>query len=126
MAHKRNGDRPIVFVLNRAGHDYSPAEHYGDLVYCTEGFQNRFEANQLYRVLAELMDDSEPRDYILVSGLSILCLLAGAVFGRKHGRVNLLLFRSEGNYAERTVYLDNLLTEIAVFDPEGEANHASQ
>lgn len=108
MPTPAQGRGAIVYVANKSGHDFSPAERFGTLVYLTEGPINKFAANQLYRSLAEKLNDSQPGDYLLVTSLAIINAVAGAMLGRKHGRVNFLLYRA-GEYIERKVHLDNLM-----------------
>lgn len=102
--------RRKVYIVNRSGHDHSDAERFGELVYLTEGKMDRYNTNQMYRIFAEAFRDSEPDDYILPTSLNILCSTACAVFARKHGTLNLLLFKN-GKYIERNLQLDSLLNK---------------
>lgn len=93
---------PRVYILNKGAHDYSPAERFGTLVYCTEGSLNKFNINQMFRELSDAMKDSTPQDFIMLTALSSLCGVACGLFATKYGRINLLLFR-DGAYISRTV-----------------------
>jgi hypothetical protein len=93
-----------VYVLNRGGHDYSAAEVFGEVVYCTEGNLSKWDINQMYRIAEENLLDSEPDDYIVLTSLTSLCSIYSAVFAHKHGRLNLLIFK-DGGYVERTVVI---------------------
>ncbi len=53
------------------------------------------------------MADSEPDDYIIISGLSVLVAVAAATMAYKHGKVNFLIFRN-GEYVERNVDISQL------------------
>ena len=97
---------PKVFVLNKGTHDYSAAEQFGSIVYCTDGNISKYNTAQMVRECAEAMEDSTPDDYILLTSLSTLCSLACAWFAHRHGRVNLLIFKNN-KYIERTVVFDN-------------------
>lgn len=96
--------RKKVFVINRGGHDYSDAERYGDLVFCTDGPVAKFNTSQMVRTFSEQMADSADDDYILLTSLSTMCSVACGVYAVRHGRLNLLLFK-DGAYVERIVNL---------------------
>lgn len=95
-------DNRIVFVPNRAGHDFSDAWRFGDLVFCTDGLLNRKDIASMQSELSKAMQHSEPDDYILLTSLTSLCTIACSIFARKHGRLNLLLYE-DGQYLERTI-----------------------
>lgn len=103
MARRRR-----VYIVNKAGHDHSDAERFGEIVFLTEGNLDRFNTNNMYRQLVESMKKSESKDYLLLTSMTILCCMAAAIFARKHGRLNLLLYK-DGKYIERTHDLDSLL-----------------
>lgn len=98
-----------VYVPNRGPHNYEDAEHFGTLVFCTDGNLDRFDTAQMYRELADAMYDSLPEDFILLGSLTSLCCVACSIFTAKHMQVNLLLHRSDG-YVSRSLYLENVLT----------------
>lgn len=94
-----------VYVVNKGGHDYSAAEKYGELIFCTEGPLSKYDVGQMYRELREAMALSSPDDYILLTSLTTLCSVAAALFAAKHGRVNFLIFRDD-TYVERKIIID--------------------
>jgi hypothetical protein len=94
-----------VFVVNKSSHDFSSAEKFGELVFCTIGRLNRFNTNDMVRRFQEAMEESSEDDYILPCSLNVANALAGAVFAMKHGAVNLLLFK-DGEYVERNHVLE--------------------
>ena len=98
-------DRRKVYVVNKSSHDFSSAESKGELVYCTEGRMNRFNTNDMIRKFQDSMKGSEKEDYILPCSLNVMNIVAGSVFARKHGTLNLLLFK-DGEYIERNHVLD--------------------
>jgi len=67
-----------VFILNRGGHDYSRAERFGTLVYCSEGLLAKYDIGKMVRILSDAMSDSTPEDYLLLTSLSSLCSVACA------------------------------------------------
>lgn len=99
-----------VFIINRGGHDYSDAKRFGKLVFISEGILNRYSVGRMYREAVEKLRDSTNEDYLLVSGLNIMNTIVGGILSRKHGRLNLLLFR-KNVYIERRIIIDELLSE---------------
>lgn len=103
-----------IYIVNRSGHDFSAALDHGKrLVYLTEGDTPKLKTNQAYRKIVSKLNKSSSEDYLLLSGLSIINTIAGAVFARKHGRLNLLIYKKKagekGFYVPRTVNIDELL-----------------
>jgi len=104
-----------VYVVNRGCHDHSDAERFGKLVYLSEGAVNRYAVANMYRQFIEQMEDSKSDDYILLTGLSVMSSIACSIFARKHGRLNLLLYKSSrtpgerGHYVDRAILIDELL-----------------
>jgi hypothetical protein len=93
-----------VFVLNKSSHDFSAAEKFGTIFYVTEGSVDRFATNHMIRIFEAAFKDSNPDDLIVPCSLNVLNMIAGAVFGNMHGKLNLLLFKDEGGrvkYIER-------------------------
>ena len=104
--------RPKVYIINKGCHDYSLAKEFGRLIFLTEDPFNRFSTSRMYRVFKEKFKSSQPQDYILISGLTIMTSIACAMFAKKHGRINLLLYNSGPNkvehYVKRTIVLEDL------------------
>jgi len=93
-----------VFIVNRSAHDFSPAESYGEIVFLSEGPMNRYATNHMHRKFNDVMKDSDEHDYIVPCSLNVMNSIACAIFARKHGRLNLLLFK-EGEYLERNLII---------------------
>lgn len=91
---------PKVFIVNKSSHDFSPAEHYGELIFLSSGPMNRYSTNNMCRTFAEKMKGSKDNDYIVPCSLNVMNSIACAIFAHKHGKLNLLLFKS-GSYIER-------------------------
>lgn len=89
-----------VFVVNKSNHDFSSAEQYGKLVFLSEGPMNRYSTNNMCRSFTDKMKDSSAEDYIVPCSLNVMNSIACAIFARKHGTLNLLLFK-DGSYIER-------------------------
>jgi hypothetical protein len=104
-----------VFIVNRGCHDHSDAERFGKIVYLSEGAVNRYAVANIYRQFVAKLKESEPGDYILLTGLSVMSSLACSIFARIHGRLNLLLYKTSrtpgerGHYVDREIMIDELL-----------------
>lgn len=91
-----------VFVPNfGAGHDYSDAKRYGELVFVTEGSINPFDTGVMNRAWMKALENSSEDDYLVVTSLNSLCMIGAAQFAIKHKRLNLLVFSSTGKYRKR-------------------------
>ena len=106
---------PKVYIPNRGAHNYSDAIHFGELVYITDGLINPMSTGFIFRKLADHLKDSKPEDYLLISGLPIMNIMAAAILGRMHGVLNLLVFHY-GKYVKRTFVLDDLIMAIRDLD----------
>jgi hypothetical protein len=98
-----------VYILNRAGHDYSDAERFGELIYCTSGSLDKLDIQQMYREITAAFADSESGDWIVLTSLTSLCSVACAIFSLKHGRLNLLIHTQKG-YVERQLFFNSTRT----------------
>ena len=93
---------PKVYIINDSGHDYIKAEKYGTLVYLTKGIVASYATTQHYRVFADKMKDATPEDYILVTSLASMNVIAGWIIGTLGFPLNLLLFK-DGDYVVRRI-----------------------
>lgn len=101
---------PRVYVVNNSGHDFSGAKKYGSpLIFLSEGSVPRLNINQMYRVFSNILQHSDPEDYILCTSLTQMNMVAASIFARKHGRLNLLIHSRTG-YVARSIQIDNLIT----------------
>lgn len=100
-----------VYVVNRGGHDFSEAERFGRLHFLSEGSMSKFAANKIYREFSIHLRSSKPDDYILLTGLSTMNVVACSIFSYLHGRLNLLLYKN-GKYVERKIVLGDLLSRV--------------
>jgi hypothetical protein len=96
-----------ILVVNRSSHDFSPAEEYGSLVYMTDGALERFNTSKMYRLFKPYIDASSPDDYILITGMTIMNVIACSMFSAKHDKLNILIFKDQkggaGAYLEKTM-----------------------
>jgi hypothetical protein len=96
-----------VFILNDGGHDYSASSKFGDPIICSEGAINKDDISQMYRVLSDALFDAQEKDYILVTSLTSLCMVASAIMANRFGQVHLLIYR-DGRYEARDLILEQL------------------
>jgi len=96
-----------VFVINKSGHDFSPAKRFGDLVYLSEGVFPKYNISHMYRIFTTGLMHSHPKDFILQTSLPIMNIVACVIFALKHRRLNLLLFEN-GRYISRTLVFDSI------------------
>jgi hypothetical protein len=104
---------PKVYVPNRSIHDYSPAERFGELVFLSHGNVRKAGVSRAFRQFYKSLKDSEPEDFLLVAGLTMLNLVACYILTKLHGKVNLLIFRNskegEKYYVPRTLFWEDEL-----------------
>ena len=101
MSNKR------VYILSDGGHDYRAAERFGDLVICSEGQLHKDDISQMYRILTDSLADAREDDFILVSSLTSLCMVASAIMANRFGQVHLLIYK-DGRYEARDLLLEQL------------------
>jgi len=95
-----------VYVVNKTFHDLSAAERYGAITYLSDGPMPRFATNNILRTFEPILKESRRDDYILMSGLTIMTVLACVYFYNMHGKLNLLIYRQSSNeYVKRTVVI---------------------
>lgn len=104
-----------VYIVNKSSHDFSKAEKFGNLIFMSEGSVPRYSASKMIRLFEPFLKKSKKTDYILLTSMTIMCSVACGMFGAKHGRLNLLLYKpgthnasfvvpdKEETYLERTV-----------------------
>ncbi|MBU2346600.1 MAG: hypothetical protein KJ888_20615 [Gammaproteobacteria bacterium] len=93
-----------VFVVNKSAHNFSAAEKFGEIRYLSEGPMNRYSTNNMHRLFKKELDHSNKEDFIVPCSLNVMNSIACAMFARKHGCLNLLLFK-DGEYIERNLVI---------------------
>lgn len=94
-----------VFIVNNGGHDYSGAEMFGDLVFCTKSVIRKDDTAQMFRELSESLSWARRDDYLLVSSLTSLCMIAAGIMADKFGEIHLLLYK-DGQYVARDILFE--------------------
>lgn len=119
--------KPIVWLVNRnAGHDYSGAEKYGDLVPLTEGLAHPFATDRFLALVHERLARFGEEDYLLLSGHLLLNAVALGYLARKFGWLRLLVLHMKSRtYVERfldyrhlNVHVERLLEVLKEKQPE--------
>ena len=94
-----------VFVVNNGGHDYSSAEQFGEIIFCTESVIRKDDTAQMFRELNETLSWANRDDYLLVSSLTSLCMIAAGIMADKFGEIHLLLYK-DGQYVARDILFE--------------------
>ncbi|MFA5699119.1 MAG: hypothetical protein WC954_05245 [Sphaerochaeta sp.] len=105
-----------VFVINDAGHDFSMAEQYGELVVMTKGSFSPFETSNIFRAYEKFIAESSPDDYILLSGYTVMSCIACSMFASRHGKLNLLIYKHkamEPHYVSRRISFERVESRSA-------------
>lgn len=95
-----------VFIVDEAGHNFSGAEKFGELIILNSGSCAVFAVDRMTRTFNDRMEEFRgDRDYILLTGNLILNVIAmGIAMMKGGGRVKMLLFD-----ARRKVYIEREL-----------------
>jgi hypothetical protein len=120
--------KPKVYIPNRSTHDFSAAEIYGDLVFLSSKNISSFKTNRIFRKFYEILKDSDCEDYILLTGLTALNVIAAIIMEELHGRVNLLIFNPRSgkrNYVERVIMTRAFCTGYELCTKNGESHGES-
>ena len=105
--------RRKVYIVNRGMHDYSGAEEFGEIIYMTEGVQNRTAMANMVRMFRPIIRKSNKMDYIVISSLSTMVAVACVLFVIKHRRLNVLLFDAkESIYLVRELLFDDDFADV--------------
>ena len=93
---------PTVYIVNRSYHDFDAVTSFGTPKFLSNGIMNRYGTNFMARQFEKAMEGSLPSDYLVPCSLNVMNMIAAAIFVRKHGRLNLLLYK-KGTYIERNL-----------------------
>lgn len=83
-----------VFVTNYAGHDLSASEKYGEVISLTRGYISFGSLDRVNYTIAEKLTQYNVTedDYLLLSGISIICIMAAMIWYNKFKKVKLLVW----------------------------------
>lgn len=92
-----------VWIVNEAGHDYTPAEVYGELKKLTLGDVNPLQLDRLNFHLARgIAQFTRPEDYLLISGTPVVNAVALHLWLTMHKKCNLLQWNAKKREYELT------------------------
>jgi len=94
-----------VYILNDGGHDYSPAEKFGELVFLNIPYEIRWDISRIYATLKDSLVDAEEDDLFVISNLTTFCCIATALMVEWYGRINYLLYKKD-KYIERNLVIN--------------------
>ncbi len=94
-----------VFIVSNGGHDYKNAERFGEIVFCTDGVIRKDDIAQMYRELMQALEPAEADDYLVISSLTSLCVVAASILADRFGELHLLLYR-DGEYIVKDLILE--------------------
>lgn len=99
---------PKVYVVSKGFHDWEKASAFGEVVFLSKAPVNRMAVSCMARRFIPELENSSPDDLIVISGLSVMNTIAGAIFAMKHRRLNLLIYDSDNDrYVKRELIFDN-------------------
>lgn len=81
-----------VYIVSDGGKDYSAAEEFGELVFCSDGQFKRTDVASMNRQLSETLLDAHEDDLLMVAGLAQVVAVAAAILSAQFGRVNFLIY----------------------------------
>lgn len=97
--------RTVVVTSWQSSLDYTTAQAYGSLRPLTNGKYSIFRTTKIIEDIAHGISTTEPEDYLLFSGSSVISALALCLWLMHHGQCNILLWD-----AQEKRYVDRLIT----------------
>lgn len=105
MTTETTPKKATVFVSNYAGHDYTKAEVYGNLEFITRNHLRLDDVKTIVQTAQTKLANSTENDFLLLSGSSLISIIAYQILADRHGRVNLLYHDKKGNvYRTYTIH----------------------
>lgn len=83
---------PTVWIVNYSGHDFSAAKPWGKLKVVTEGYVSQESLDRVLYTVTRPLFESDPNDWLALSGMGILQVAAVSFMLAQHGRANLLVW----------------------------------
>lgn len=96
-----------VFIVNDMNHDFTKAKEHGELVYVTTGKVPIFKTDVANNMLRQGLKDFDiDKDFLLLSGPAILCIMASHIVVDGDKPIQLLVFDAkEQDYVVRHLSL---------------------
>lgn len=93
-----------VYVTNAGGHDFEPAKQYGSFVPLTKGNINPTHTDRITLDMLEVLKNSSPDDYLLLSGHPVTVLIATSIMFTLHGKIKFLVWNKHtSDYVTREI-----------------------
>lgn len=92
---KENNGGATAWVVNFTAHDYEKAlaiDSVNEIQPVTKGYVALGSLERVWYQVYEVLKDSSPEDYLLLSGLALLNSMASIIFWHLHGHVNALVW----------------------------------
>ncbi len=86
-----------VYVVNSAGHDFSKAERYGELVPVVKGHVNVFRPDRSLFTITEGLANFTEDDYLLLSGNTFGNVIAALFLRGQLPKIKLLVYDAKNN-----------------------------
>lgn len=100
---------PVVWIANEGGHDYKDAERFGRLMPITTGSVNPFNPDRLMVMVSHRLRVAAKEDFLAISGSPMLNAVALAMWLRRFGMCNVLLWsHRDKEYKHLTIQGDSL------------------
>ena len=118
-----------VWIANYAGHEYLPAAQYGSLKYITKGYISFSSLDRLKFHIATQISESQPNDFLLLSGTTIISVIAALIWFAMHGKIRLLNWDKKaldgrGDYREMVITKENMTHLLSVLNGTDEGDVA--
>ncbi len=83
-----------VWIPKAAGHSFSEAKEYGDIKIVLDDDISPFNIDQARAKIREIIKVADEKDYVAVSGPSVLCMIFMNEWGKRFDRIRFLLFHA--------------------------------
>lgn len=107
---------PVVWLANQGGHDYTDAERFGRVLAITTDSVNPFNPDRLMVTISQRLKVAAKEDYLAVSGSPILNALALAMWLRRFGLCNVLLWSHRDKEYKHLVINEGSVERLALVD----------
>ena len=92
---------PKVYVINKSAHDFSKAEKFGTLHFLSRGAMSKYATNRIFRQFEEELVGATDEDYILLTSLTVMNVIACVMFALRFKKLNLLLLKDDDYVARK-------------------------
>lgn len=100
---------PVVWLANEGGHDYKDAQRFGRIMPMTTGSINPFNPDRLMVMISHRLRVAAVEDYLGISGSPVLNALALAMWLRRFGMCNVLLWsHRDSQYKHLIIQADSV------------------